>query len=161
MVGDYVLWSRVDKPANRENRKLLANWTGPYQVTDLCSFSGFKIRNLINGSVHEAHASRLSFFAHENLHVTSELREHISLQGLDLEVELFKAFRYDKSEWKLLVKWLGFEDSENTWENALNMLRDVPHLVKSFIDSLDMKFPCNQNFKNWYGKFLTKEKRGL
>jgi hypothetical protein len=32
----------------------------------------------------------------------------------------------------LLTNWYGFEDQDDTWENAKRMMEDVPELVKTY-----------------------------
>ncbi|DBA00792.1 TPA: hypothetical protein N0F65_004697 [Lagenidium giganteum] len=51
-VGDYVLWSRIDKRLTPSKR--LARWVGPFVVTEARSHS-FIVKHLLNGSEHEVH----------------------------------------------------------------------------------------------------------
>ncbi|ETL86340.1 hypothetical protein L917_14226 [Phytophthora nicotianae] len=57
-IGDYVLWSRVDQRLSKD--KLLAQWVGPFAVTEARPHS-FVIRHLLSGVTYEVHGSRLRF----------------------------------------------------------------------------------------------------
>ncbi|ETO75345.1 hypothetical protein F444_09036 [Phytophthora nicotianae P1976] len=74
-IGDYVLWSRVDQRLSKD--KLLAQWVGPFAVTEARPHS-FVIRHLLSGVTYEVHGSRLRFYADSSLNVTEEIREFVS-----------------------------------------------------------------------------------
>jgi hypothetical protein len=59
MVGDYVLWSRVDK--RLQGSKLLVRWVGPFQVLQAFPHS-FLIKHVISGDKYDVHGSRLKFY---------------------------------------------------------------------------------------------------
>ena len=39
-----------------------------------------------------------------------------------------------KKRWEAEVKWLGFDDMENTWEPLVTLLEDVPLLAKECVE---------------------------
>jgi hypothetical protein len=82
-VGNYVLWSRVDK--RLQGSKLLVRWVGPFRVQEALPHS-FLIKHLLSGDVYDIHASRLKFYYDPDLNVTAEIRQHIGQQGIILEV---------------------------------------------------------------------------
>jgi hypothetical protein len=82
-VGDYVLRSR-------EN--LLVTWVGPYKVVRADTHS-FRLEYLITGEQADLRASRLKFNAVSSFEVTEEVREHVAVQGIVLEVRALVAFQ--------------------------------------------------------------------
>ena len=50
-------------------------------------------------------------------------------------VEELRDCKFDKSlkVWTILVKWMGLNEVENTWEPLSNLLEDVPLLVRAFV----------------------------
>ncbi|POM71617.1 Hypothetical protein PHPALM_11785 [Phytophthora palmivora] len=80
---DYVLWSRVDQ--RLQGSKLLVPWVGPFEVVETVPHS-FRIRHLLTGAEYVVHGSRLKFYHDPDLDETADIREHVSLQGVVLEV---------------------------------------------------------------------------
>ncbi|DAZ99169.1 TPA: hypothetical protein N0F65_008202 [Lagenidium giganteum] len=75
-VGDYALWSRIDK--RRSPNKLLARWVGPFIVTEAKSHSFmYRCARFTN------HGSSDS-----DLNITAEVRGFISQQGVKLAVKI-------------------------------------------------------------------------
>ncbi|KAJ8574948.1 hypothetical protein ON010_g4263 [Phytophthora cinnamomi] len=102
-VGDFVLWSRIDK--RLPNNKLLGHWVGPFRVVTALVHS-FEVEHLVTGRKYDVHASRLKFYADAELNMTTELLELVSNQGMLLGVEPFIDHRYnhDLDRWELLSR---------------------------------------------------------
>jgi len=68
--------------------------------------------------------------------MTAEIMDHLSRQGLIYTVRELKDIAWNKSHkrWEVLVAWDGFEDSESTWESLESLLKDIPKMVKKFIE---------------------------
>eukprot|EP00644_Phytophthora_capsici_P012503 jgi/Phyca11/121794/e_gw1.46.265.1 len=129
--GGYVLWSRVDK--RLQGGKLLVRWVGPFQVTKALPHS-FLIRHLLTGVEYDVHGSRLKFYHDKDLEVTAEIREHVSLQGMVLEVRAIVVHRVNTAsgELELQVAWRWLQDIENSWEPAHSIQHDVPALAAQY-----------------------------
>ncbi|GMF50340.1 unnamed protein product [Phytophthora fragariaefolia] len=112
--GDYVLWSRVDQ--RLQGGKLLVRWVGSFLVAKGLPHS-FLIRHLLTGAEYDVHGSRLKFYYDGDLNVTAEIHEHISLQGIVLEVREIVDHRVSTAtgSLELLVAWRGLQDIENSW----------------------------------------------
>ncbi|POM74202.1 Hypothetical protein PHPALM_8882 [Phytophthora palmivora] len=113
-VGDYM----------RGHNKLLVTWIGPYLVTRADSHT-FRVRHLVTCSEQDVHASRLKFYADSDLEVTEELLEHVAAQGIIMKTQSLE----------LLVSWYGFEYIENSWELLQSLIKDVPALVRSYVEA--------------------------
>ncbi|OWZ14282.1 LOW QUALITY PROTEIN: hypothetical protein PHMEG_00012264 [Phytophthora megakarya] len=136
--GDYVLWSRVDK--RLQGNKLLVPWVGPFQVVEALPHA-FLIRHLLTGAEYDAHVSRLKYYYDADLDVTAGIREHVSLQGIVLEVRGVVSHRFNTAsgELELLVVWRGLQDVENSWELAHSIKHDVPALVAQYAADHNME----------------------
>ncbi|KAF1314579.1 hypothetical protein FI667_g16581, partial [Globisporangium splendens] len=135
-VGDFVLWSRVDK--RFRGNKLLACWIGPFRVVEAL-FHSFVIEHLLTGAKYDVHGSRLKYYREGDLNVSAELREHVAIQGIVLEVRAIVDHRLNRSsnEWELCVAWRGLQDAENSWEPLESIFRDVPALVAKYVEERD------------------------
>ncbi|KAG3238990.1 hypothetical protein PI124_g16066 [Phytophthora idaei] len=131
-VGDYVLRSRVDE---KFRNKLMVTWIGPYVVTRADTHS-FRVKHLVTGDEQDVHASRLKFYADQDLEVNEELLEHISAQGILLKVGKLAEHRWSDAikDYELFVSWCGLEEIENLWEPLSPLTKDVKVLVSAYID---------------------------
>ena len=132
-IGDYVLWSRVDKPSKKS--KLSCFWIRPYQVMKERSENIYLIKDLMKDKEFEAHASRLKYYTGKDMVVDDNLKEFITSQDTLVEVEAIKDHRFNKDTKReeLLIKWRGFDDSENTWEPLDIMKEDMPQEVNKYL----------------------------
>lgn len=131
-VGDYVLWSRIDKRLG--NNKHLGQWLGPLTVVEARPYS-FVIKHLISGTLHEVHGSRLKFYAESSFKVTEEIVEFISNQGIRLGIERFANHGFNRvaRQWEHLVQWTGLQADEASWDPAFGMLKDSPAKVSEYL----------------------------
>ncbi|KAE9222728.1 hypothetical protein PF005_g6573 [Phytophthora fragariae] len=63
------------------------------------------------------------------------MMQHVSNQGLLLNVERFCGARYNDelSRWELEVSWQGLEDAENSYEGLEELFNDVPAKVAEYV----------------------------
>lgn len=133
-IGDYVLWSRID--ARLPNNKLLGQWLGPFRIIDAFPHA-FKVEHLVTGKNYEVHGSRLKYYADSDLNMTVEMQELVTLQGIVLDVSAFVDHRFNEAlgRWELLVQWAGLQPIENSWESFDTMQKDVPQVVRKYVES--------------------------
>ncbi|GAB9476895.1 hypothetical protein Gpo141_00013953 [Globisporangium polare] len=126
-VGNYILRSRVDE--RKGPGKLIATWIGPYKVVEALKYA-FMVEHLL--SKERVHASRLKLYHDATLNMTRKLGEHVAAPDMLLGVDTIYEHRYNEEmqNQKLKVKWLGFEDIEDSWEPLDSVAADVPVLVK-------------------------------
>ncbi|KAH9118412.1 hypothetical protein LEN26_012113, partial [Aphanomyces euteiches] len=133
-VGDYVL---VGKVATTFAKKLQVQWLGPRRIVEALSDWVFVVEDLRDKQQTTHHASRLKIFAPSSLNVTQDLLDHIAYVegGHIVETLLDCKFDRDSKRWTVLVKWLGLDIIENSWEPLDVMIEDVPKLVHRFIET--------------------------
>jgi hypothetical protein len=78
------------------------------------------------------HISRVRFYCDQHLHVTTDIVEQYAHDCQRYEVERLLDLRKDQGRLELLVSWKGFEDADNSWEPASQLVQDVPQLCKAF-----------------------------
>ena len=62
---------------------------------------------------------------------------HVAQQGILLDVKTFLGHKKNESgEWALRVQWVGFEQSEATWEPLSTLAEDVPVLIAQYAATL-------------------------
>eukprot|EP00924_Labyrinthula_sp_SR-Ha-C_P009660 snap_masked-scaffold_22-processed-gene-2.40-mRNA-1 protein AED:0.48 eAED:0.48 QI:0/-1/0/1/-1/1/1/0/1851 len=132
--GDYVMVSTHGTQEISSKIKLI--WQGPYQVIDVVSESLYEVESIL-GNTKLVHGARLWFYG------TKPPTSHPNLKSLfmhnmkELEVDQIKSVRLtdgNYARYEALVKWRGFEDSRNTWQDLFQLYEDLPALVRSFIE---------------------------
>jgi hypothetical protein len=133
-VGDFVMVAVPDRPSTH---KLAARWRGPYRVTRTINDHVYEVQHLVTENVTEAHVRRMKFYCDAELDMTVPLADHVvAEEGRPYEVEDVCAWRFNKDSMihEVEIKWLGFSDLENTWEDITVMYEDVPDSVLHFLD---------------------------
>ncbi len=130
-VGDYFLVGSV----SRRRSKLQIRWLGPRRIVQAITDWIFVVEDLRNGKQSTHHVSRLKLFAAKDLLVTQDLLDHVAYVEGGHIVEELRDCRFDKVQkhWTILVKWMGLSEAETTWEPVMNLIEDVPSLVRAFI----------------------------
>ncbi|ETW00298.1 hypothetical protein H310_07671 [Aphanomyces invadans] len=80
-----------------------------------------------------------TYYADQYLDLTEEIIDYVSSQGVTLAVAACEACRLNPgtNRWELLVRWKGHEAIEFSWEPLQVMYREVPLLVRQFIEDLE------------------------
>ncbi len=134
-LGDYVLYSRVDRGGRPT--KLLTVWVGPMQIVDTVTDHVFVLRDLVSGDLIEAHTSRMDFYSDANMLVTGELKELVSKQGKVYDIDSIETLHWNdqKKRFELIVKWKGLSEFENSTESFIDFFKQVPVLCLKFLTS--------------------------
>ncbi|RHZ14148.1 hypothetical protein DYB26_011490, partial [Aphanomyces astaci] len=146
-VGDFVL---VESVVNRPT-KLAMHWREPCQVTRVIADYMMISQQLVppyDVTVH--HACRLKMYHEGGREVTEDLEAQIAFGDGGFHVERLDEARCVDGQHQVLVKWLGLDDEESSWEPAANLLDDIPvvfrkwaaankedHAVAAIIKTLD------------------------
>ena len=93
----------------------------------------YKLKHPLTKKIKVAHVCRMSLY--EEIKLNKVVRDQMWHDGgkhmFDVEKIVDSRKNDDESE-SFLIKWLGFEDSDNTWESAEAMIEDIPELVRKF-----------------------------
>ncbi|XXQ35702.1 Reverse transcriptase domain-containing protein [Plasmodiophora brassicae] len=130
-TGDYVLVANHGKHSKSEY-----NWTGPAQIIDTSNDWVYRVRDLLTDRISDVHAQRLMFYADAHLNVTSSLKHNIALTGVAYQVNAVEDIRVNSTsgDTELLINWIGFDATDNSWEPYSVMAADVPDIVRAFLE---------------------------
>jgi hypothetical protein len=135
-TGDFVLIASA-KGKITEN-KLLCTWIGPFQVVACPRPYVFEVKNLTTAAPHTrlVHASRMKFYADASLQITEPLLTSVNAQTNRYEIESIVDHRTKNDIIELLIRWVGFEDDECTWEPLSHIAHDAPALTTAYLAAL-------------------------
>ena len=126
-LGDFVL------VAATQPGKLQPFWQGPFRVVDTVSDWVYVVESLGTGRSKEVHCARIMLYAEKDLGVTANLRLAAEHDEVPL-VDHFVAHRAGPAgNFEILVRWLGFEEANDTWEPLHRLLEDVPAMIRSYV----------------------------
>lgn len=131
-LGDYVLYSQVDRKAHLP--KLQCTWIGPLKIVDTKSDHVYVLEHLVTMKRFDAHVSRMDFYSDDKLNVTSDLKDYVSSQT-DLVIEQIVSLTWnlEKKRYDFKVKWSGLADVENSFEPFIEFFKQVPILCMDFL----------------------------
>ena len=137
-IGDYVLHANTYK---MNHLKLSVVWKGPYRIINRVSDWVFEIQDILYPKVKipVAHATRLKYYSDQYLDLDDILLESRANQNLcDMQVEKIVDHSYDSKAklYTFTVKWLGFNNIENTVEPTSNVIMICPDLLKAYVESM-------------------------
>jgi Chromo (CHRromatin Organisation MOdifier) domain len=94
-----------------------------------------EVEHLLPGKRKTVRYTRIKFYHDASLGVTEELKSHLQYQGSTLFViEQLLELREVRGQVHVLVKWMGFDEGENTWEPVTTILEDAPDLLREFLE---------------------------
>jgi hypothetical protein len=108
--------------------KLSAKYFGPFLIAAAVGTRAFRLVLPETVNIHHVfHVSQLKPYVSSSspVTVTSPPPVYADKSGSIFEVETILAKKRFGKTWKYLVKWTGYDDSENTWEP----LAHVQHLT--------------------------------
>jgi len=137
-VGDRVLLSTanitVANQANRPSHKLAPRWTGPFSILERVGPVAYRLDLPHTLPIHPViHVSRLRPYSdplsfNPSRDVPPRPPPDIVAEQPEWEVEAILDKRLHRRKTQYLVKWLGYPESESTWEpeqylqNALDLI---------------------------------------
>ncbi|ETV67425.1 hypothetical protein H257_16401 [Aphanomyces astaci] len=145
-VGDFVLiGSVVNRPT-----KLALHWRGPCQVTRVITDHVMETHQLVppyEVTVH--HACRLKMYHEGGIEVTEDLEAQIAFGDGGFHVERLDEARCVDGQHQGLVKWLGLDEEESSWEPAANLLDDIPSYFASGRRRTRKTLPWPPSSRHW------------
>ena len=134
-VGDKVLIRGKDLRVKVSNDKLSAKNFGPYDIIEQLGPVTFRLRLPAQMRVHPVfHASKLiPYHADVIGNRNPSNPPPIEVEGYDeYEVEKILDSRVHRGWVQYLVKWLGYDESEATWEPLRNVRDHAQDIIREF-----------------------------
>ena len=128
-VGDYVLVARDEYGAGD---KLLLRWRGPRRVTKALNDYVYQVEDLRNGQLDDVHATRLKFYRDDAVD-ERVIMEHVLQSEIGMPVARLMGLEDSRNGLKVLVRWKGLDNSEDSLEPLQNVFEDVPTMVKRLL----------------------------
>jgi hypothetical protein len=132
-IGDFVLVAKRDFHLGD---KLTLRWRGPHRVVGALPDHVFEVEDLLSGSTNTVHSSRLRYYQNTPLDVTAELLEQVAHNDQGYAVQSIDDIRYVQAagHYSVLLRWLGFDAEDSTWEPLKIIHEDVPQKVTAFFN---------------------------
>ena len=83
-------------------------------------------------------------FASTEFQMPPQLIHSAQSDAASFEVEKIVGWKTEKNSIAFEVKWLGYDDEDNTYEPFETLSHDVPAMVKDYLRSLTSKPPSIQ-----------------
>jgi transposase InsO family protein len=129
-VGDFVLVGSVV----RHPSKLALYWRGPCRVTRVITDHVMVTEQLVPPHAETIHhVCRLKLYSEAANGVAEDLAAQIAHGDGGFHVEGFVKAREVDGQYQVLVKWLGLDDEEASWESADGLYEDVPVLLRKWV----------------------------
>jgi hypothetical protein len=133
-VGDSVLLAaRQNQLPPGLSSKLSAKYFGPFPIIAAVGTHAFKLELPESVTIHPVfHVSQLKPFIPSAVEAvpTQPPPVYADRRGGIFVVEAILGKRKYRGRWQYLVKWDGYDDSENTWEPASNLQHLVGDLAE-------------------------------
>ena len=132
--GDKVWLEATNLKMVQENRKFVPRRVGPFSILDVLGPLTYRLQLPATWKIHNVfHATLLTPYQETEAHGPNYLEPPPDLiEGEEeYEVEAILAHRRRRAGTQFLVKWVGYPDSENSWEPEKN-LQHSPTLLRAY-----------------------------
>src|SRR6266550_2751797 len=123
-VNDKVWLSSRNLKIPYQSNKLAPKREGPFTIKEVLGPVTYRLTLPRQWKIHDVyHAALLTPFKETSFHGTTETKPPPDLvEGeQEYEVEAILAHRQFRGKYQYLVKWKGYDSSENTWEPENNL----------------------------------------
>ncbi|KAF0746678.1 hypothetical protein AaE_008027, partial [Aphanomyces astaci] len=104
---------------------------GPFWVVKVVSDYLKEAQQLVPpGATSFHHACRLRLYCEGGREVNEHLKAQIAFGDEGFYVEDLRDLRLRGGVWEVLIKWLGRDDLESSWEPALSIYEEIPVLFR-------------------------------
>ncbi|KAG8929440.1 hypothetical protein FRC01_004339 [Tulasnella sp. 417] len=138
-VGDKVWLDAGNITTDRPSRKLAAKRLGPYKIAAKISSHAYKLELPSTMKIHPVfHVSLLTPYEADTIPGRIQpLPPPVIVNGEEeYEVDKILNSRYHRRKLKYLIKWKGYDDSENTWQDASTLEHS-----QELVDEYHRRFP--------------------
>jgi len=127
--GDKVYLTRRNIKTKRPSDKLDFKRLGPFLISRKLSDTNYELALPGKTQIH----SRFHVFLLESASKNARLTQNFDIQdNREYEVEQILDHREDNHNAEYLIKWKGYDSSENTWESIHNI--HAPKRIKEYWD---------------------------
>ena len=123
-VSEKVLLSSKNIRTSRPSKKLGNRFLGPFEIIEIVGKQAYRLSlPQLYKSIHPVfHVSLLEPY-HRRVGEDPPESEQVTLQATDdeYEVEAILDERKRRGKSQYLIKWLGYPDTENSWEHESNL----------------------------------------
>eukprot|EP01113_Clastostelium_recurvatum_P034980 TRINITY_DN4817_c0_g2_i2.p1 TRINITY_DN4817_c0_g2~~TRINITY_DN4817_c0_g2_i2.p1 ORF type:complete len:896 (+),score=120.90 TRINITY_DN4817_c0_g2_i2:2313-5000(+) len=142
-VGDRVMLSTKDRLpstlADRPNTALQHRWAGPYPVTEVISQTAyrlelpksFKIHPVVHVSDLKLYINPTDLFPRRDL-VPAPTVVYEEEAEPEFEVGSILSHRTRRKKLQFLVRWKGYDASEDTWEPEVNLEEHASRVLRAY-----------------------------
>ena len=133
-VGDKVLLDNSDLSLNRPSRKLAERYSGPFEITEKIGTHAYRLKlPTYWKNVHSVWNVSKIFPYHEDPSEPNHPQPPPDIIEGEPEWEVEKVLdaRFQHGNLQYLVKWLGWSEAENSWEDEDN-LENSPEIIEDF-----------------------------
>ena len=114
-------------------------WQGPYEVVGGDGPTSYSVRLLGDTEVSQVHWRKLRRLAGPEFTPDEEVIASALHDRQRFKVQQFDDWIVDEGEAELLVRWKNHSEEERTWEPLLQLLQDVPEMVKKYVTQVDVE----------------------
>ena len=92
-----------------------------------------EVQDLTSDKKQLVHAARMKFYSDSSLNVTERLIDQVAHDDTGYVVEELLDLRRNGDSFDVLVRWLGFSSSDDTWEDVFELSHQVPKMLIKFL----------------------------
>ena len=127
---DFVLVAKEDLSAGE---KLTLRWRGPPRVLKPVSDYVYTVEDLRNGLGYDIHGTRLKFYRDRSLD-TRVVMSHVLSSETRMPVARLMRLIDIADGLKVLIRWKGLHNSEESAEPLVRVFEDVPQMFVRLLD---------------------------
>ena len=128
--GEFVLVSTKGVAKHRAKTKL--TWIGPFIITEVIGNNVYKVENP-SGEERIVHAARVKWYDGKAFTLIEEINDQFLFDRGEFYLDKVVNVDFRNGGYYLLCQWLGFEESEGTWEPFQDIYEDAPETVEKFL----------------------------
>jgi hypothetical protein len=128
-IDDFVL---LAIPKRKIRNKMQIVWSGPYRVIDTINDHVFKVETLDSSKTEIVHAQRLRFYCEKD-YLSEEFQTYEIESSEKFDISELVDIKRTTSGFSVLVRWLGFDSSDDTWEPIEQLFEDIPLILHDFL----------------------------
>ena len=111
----------------------MVRWNGPYEVTEVPTDYTRKVRLLGATKEYLVHIQRIKRFASHDVGKLQKLQEAAQHDAQEFEIESVQGWRLQDGDIQIKIRWLGFEEPDDTWEPLMQIAESLPTTASDYL----------------------------